>query len=490
MRDNSNKLSNVLKNLGVESGERVLLAVGRQIEWYYCVIGMIRLGIVYMPTTVLATPKDIEYRLNRSEASVVIATPETADVIDKALSTCPSVKHKIVINHRKDGWLYFDDLMSAASPILTDVETTLADQPMLIFFTSGTTGLPKMVRHVQSYPLCHLVTARIQDLKPADIQCTLSDTGWAKSAWGNIFGQWMAGCVVVQYRQEGKFNPMHISRLLKKFEISVFCAPPTAYRMLLQSEEFSANNYPNLRHCVSAGEALNPDLVMRWNELTGHPIYEFYGQSETGPLVGNLKMHRIKSGSMGKAVPGYIVEIVNEDGKVMPHGEEGIIAVQCGTAEKRKIGVFRDYWKDDLLNLKAFKNGFYLTQDKAFRDEEGYFFFVGRYDDVFKSSGYRIGPFEIESALVEHPAISEAAIIGVPDPDGVRGLIVKAYIVLKPGITATAKLTEEIQEFSKVRSGVYKYPRMIEYIAELPKTISGKVQRNVLKTWHGTRSKL
>jgi acetyl-CoA synthetase len=353
---------------------------------------------------------------------------------------------------------------------------TKSSDPLLIFFTSGTTGNPKMVLHDHSYPLGHAVTAELwQDLRPTDLHFTISDTGWAKSAWGNLFGQWIAGAAVFVYDVRGKFDPAEIPPLLEKFAITTFCCPPTIYRMLILLD-LARYNLSRLRHCVSAGEPLNPEVIRIWKEKTGLLIYEGYGQTETVLCIGAFPGRESPPGSMGRPAPGWHIGLHDRDGSPVGTGREGRIAISL---EPRPVGLFRGYVGDDAANRKAFKNGWYYTDDKAAMDEEGYFWFIGRDDDVIKASGYRIGPFEVESALLEHAAVAEAAVVGSPDP--IRGLVVKAFVVLKPGFSPSDQLVAALQEHVRSVTAPYKYPRAIEFVGSLPKTYSGKIRRNELR---------
>jgi acetyl-CoA synthetase len=316
-----------------------------------------------------------------------------------------------------------------------------------------------MVLHDHAYPLGHILTAGLwHDLTSNDLHWTLSDTGWAKAAWGKIYGQWIMGAAVFVYDQRGRFNPAKVLELIEKYGITTFCAPPTAYRMMIL-EDLKKYNLSELRHCTSAGEPLNPEVIKIWEQGTGLKIYEGYGQTETVILIGTLKNMEVKPGSMGKPMPGMKVEIVDDDGNILGPNEEGNIAVYVG--DGYPIGLFKGYWKDEDKNKSVFRNNWYFTGDRAYKDEDGYFWFVGRADDVIKSSGYRIGPFEVESALIEHPAVAEAAVIGVPDP--IRGQIVKAFVVLAPGYSPSDTLIKELQEHVKNTTAPYKYPRKIEF---------------------------
>ena len=480
LRSLSNKFANVLKKYGVKKGDRVFIMLPRIPEWYVAVLGCIKLSAIFMPTPTLSTAKDIEYRINRAEASVAITSTEFAGRVDEIREKCPSLKHCILVGGEKEGWISFEEEMKGASDKLTkkDVEPSKVTDPLLIYFTSGTESYPKMVLHTHSYPLAHWVTAYVvQDLKPEDKIWVMADTGWAKTAWGKLFGQWIIGATVLQWNAKGKFKPEVALKIIEKYGVTVFCAPPTAYRMMIQVKDLKKYDFSKLRHCLSAGEPLNPEVIKVWKEATGVEIYDYYGQTETVALVGNLRCLPIKPGSMGKPTPGHYVAIVDDDGNELPPNEEGHIAVKI--KPERPPGLMKEYWKDPEENERAFKGEWYFTGDRAYKDEDGYLWFVGRADDVIKSSGYRIGPFEVESALQEHPAVVESAVIGVPDP--IRGNVVKAFVVLADGYEPSEELTKELQEHVKRVTAPYKYPRIIEYVKELPKTLSGKIRRAELR---------
>ena len=484
----SNKFANILRKYGVKKGDRVFIMLPRIPEWYITVLGSMKISAVFMPTPTLSTAKDIKYRINKAEASVAITSAEFAERVDEVRDECPSLKHSIIVGGEREGWISYDKEMKEASAHLSkdDLEKTKSSDPLLIYFTSGTESYPKMVLHTHSYPLGHWITAfAIQDLKPTDIQWTIADTGWAKTAWGKLFGQWIIGATVLQWNAKGRFNPSIVLNIIEKYGVTVFCAPPTAYRMMIQEKNLKSYDFSNLRHSLSAGEPLNPEVIRVWKEATGLEIYDYYGQTETVALVGNMRCFPIKAGSMGKPTPGHDVRIVDDDGNELPDGEEGHIALKISPV--RPPGLMKEYWKNEESNKKAFRGEWYYTGDRAYRDKEGYLWFVGRADDVIKSSGYRIGPFEVESALQEHPAVVESAVVGVPDE--LRGAIVKAYVILAKGYTPSDELTKELQEHVKKVTAPYKYPRIIEYVDELPKTISGKIRRVELRKRDSTSTK-
>ncbi len=478
----SNKVANLLLELGFKKGDKVLFISDSVPEWYYCMLGMFKLGIVPMPGTALLTTKDIEYRLNRSEAVGVITNSNHTESVDEAVKKCTFVKHKILMDGSKPGWV---DLVAKMRemPISLDKDKiikTKSSDPLMIYFTSGTTGHPKMVLHSHAYPLGHEVTARFcQDLKPTDLHWTVSDPGWAKCAWGKFFGQMIVGAAIIQWDNPGRFDSDGLLGLMERYGVTTFCAPPTVYRMLIQTDlsKFKLK----LRHCLAAGEPLNPEVIRVWKDNFKLDIYDFFGQTETVALLSNFTFLPLKFGSVGLPTPGHDVRVINDDLQESPPNEEGQIALYLDKNKPKPPGLMKEYWKDPDIMASAFQGDYYLTGDKAYRDEDGYFWFVGRDDDVIKSSGYRIGPFEVESVLIEHPAVAESAVVGVDDPDGIRGILVKAFIVLTKGYKPSDELTKEIQDFVKSRTAPYKYPRIIEYSDSLPKTISGKLLRRELR---------
>ena len=474
----SNRFANVLRDMNVEKGDRVFIMLPRIPEWYTAMLGMMKLGVVPMPATTLCTAKDIEYRINQAEAVAVITDLENAPKVEEAAGACPSLKYLIMVGDEKRGWVSFSDKMAESSPVLDGVDRTRSDDPLLIYFTSGTVGYPKMVLHTQaSYGVGHVLTAKYwHDLQPTDLQWTLSDTGWAKAAYGKLFGQWTQGAAVLQHDAKGRFDSGLTLRMIGKYGVTSFCAPPTAYRMMVL-EDLTQHDMAELRHCTSAGEPLNPEVMKKWKDGTGMTIYDGYGQTETVLLVANYQCLPVRPGSMGKPVPGFQISIVDDEGRLLPPGEEGQIAVKV--RPERPVGLFREYWKDPEAMKRSFVGDWYLTGDKAYRDDDGYFWFVGRADDLIISAGYRIGPFEVESALIEHPAVAESAVVASPDP--VRGEIVKAFIILKPGYVSSDELASSIQQHVRSTTAPYKYPRAIEFVLELPKTISGKIRRVELR---------
>jgi acetyl-CoA synthetase len=476
----SNRFVNVLRGLGIRKGERVLVILESIPEWYAVMIGMFKLGVIPMPGTVLLTSKDIEYRINRAEACMVITDVNHIGRVERVAQNCPTLRHKMVVDGVVQDWLNYGEEIQKASSFLQreEIEPTRSDDPMLLYFTSGTTGHPKMVLHTHSYAIGHEVTARFaQALTSQDLHWTVSETGWAKAAWGKLFGQMLVGAAIIQWETPQRFDPDGLLRAMERYGVTTFCAPPTVYRMLVQLD---LNKYRlRLRHCMSAGEPLNPEVIRIWKNRFNLDIYDFYGQTETVCVLSNFTFMPIKYGSVGKPTPGHDVRIVDDEGKELPVNEEGNIAIYLGG--QRPPGLMKEYWRDPDAMQGAFRGDYYFTGDRAYKDEEGYFWFVGRKDDVIKSSGYRIGPFEVESALIEHPAVVECAVVGAPDPTGVRGNVVKAFVMLAEGYEPTEALTRELQDHVKNTTAPYKYPRIIEYVKELPKTISGKIMRRELR---------
>ncbi len=478
LKRESDKFANVLLNNGLKKGDRVLVMLAWMPHWYIAMIGMIKLGVIPIPCTYLLTHKDIVYRIKESGAVGIVTEIKDAPKVEEALEKCGNVNFSMLATGHRRGWLSWDYEMRKASPVLPEVEKTRSDDPMLLYFTSGTVSHPKMVLHTQaSYAIGHRITATFwQDLKPTDLHWTVTDTGWAKAAWGSLFGQWTIGAAVFNHGTRGKFDAKLTLRFIENFGITTFCAPPTAYRMFAQLP-LDKYDLSSLRHCMSAGEPLNPEIIKVWEDATGLKIYDGYGQTETVNLCASYRCKPVKVGSMGLPTPGFDVRIVDHEGREVEDNQEGFVAVKV--KPERPVGLFKEYWKKPEETGKVFQGDYYYTGDKAYRDEDGYFWFVGRADDVILSSGYRIGPFEVESALVEHPAVAESAVIAAPDQ--VRGEVVKAYVILAEEFEGSESLVRELQEHVKEVTAPYKYPRKIEFVKSLPKTVSGKIRRSELK---------
>ncbi len=480
----SNRAARFLASLGIAKGDRVLVMLPRIPDWYDVVLGCIKLGAVPMPATTLLTPRDVAYRVNQSEASVAVVDGEGVAKVDQVAGECPSLRHRIVVadgvsgEAAGEGWASWAHGLAAQEPTPPEVEPTRSDDPVMLYFTSGTVSYPKMVLHTQaSLGIGHQITARFwQDLKPTDLHWTLSDFGWAKAAWGKLFGQWAVGAANFLWDLRGKPDYDLMLRLIGEHGVTTFCAPPTVYRGLVQLD-LSKYDWSGLRHCVSAGEPLNPEVIKVWRDATGLTVYDGYGQTETVNLLANYRCMEVRPGSMGKPTPGFDICVVDDDGKVLGPREEGHVAVRV--KPERPVGLFREYWRDPEATKGAFRGDWYYTGDRAEVDDDGYFWFVGRSDDVIISAAYRIGPFEVESALVEHAAVAEAAVVGKPDAE--RGQIVKAFVILAPGHAPSNELVRELQDHCKQVSAPYKYPREVEFVDELPKTISGKIRRVELR---------
>ena len=474
----SNKVANGLADVGIKKGELAFVMIPRIIEWYGIMVGCCKLGVVTMPGTNLLTSKDIEYRINRSKATVAIVSAENAERVDEIKNNCPSLERLIVIGDERDGWLTYQQLINGQSEALdrSQLPESKASDLMIVYFTSGTTGMPKMVPRDNAYAHAHTITGKFWlDLTQDDVHWTLSDTGWAKAAWGMLFAPWQMGAAMVLFNGTGFDAELHL-KMIEQLGVTTFCAPPTVYRVFAQMD-LAQYELSSIRHAVGAGEPLNPEVIKVWKGATGSDIYDGYGQTETINIVANYPCLPVRPGSMGKPVPGVDVQIIDEDGQPVAIDTVGHIAVRI--TKPLQPGMFPGYWQDDAATKRCFKNGWYHTGDTGTVDADGYFWFVGRSDDIITSSGYRISPFEVESSLLEHPAVLESAAIGKPDE--ARGEIVKAFIILAEGYEASDELTKEIQNFMKQQTAPYKYPREIQYVESLPKTISGKIRRIELR---------
>ncbi|XP_045445282.1 acyl-coenzyme A synthetase ACSM4, mitochondrial [Pipistrellus kuhlii] len=476
----SRKAANVLAQPGgLARGDRVAVILPRVPEWWLVNVACMRTGLVFMPGTTQLTAKDILYRLRASKAKGLVASEEVAPAVEAVVSECPDLKTKLLVSPRsRPGWLSFQELFQCASAEHGPVDTG-SREPAAIYFTSGTTGSPKMAQHSHGslgigYTLCgrHWL-----DLKPSDTIWNLSDTGWIKAAIGSVFAPWLQGaCVFVH--QMAQFDPDTLLDTLTTYPITTLCCAPTVYRMLVQ-KDLERYQFLQLRHCLTGGEPLNAEVREQWKRQTGLDLHEGYGQTEVGIICANLKGQDIKPGSMGKGVLPYDVQIIDEDGNILPAGKEGEIALSLKPA--RPFSFFSEYVDNPGKTAATERGDFYVTGDRGVKDSDGYFWFVGRADDVIITSGYRIGPFEVESALIEHPAVVESAVVSSPDP--VRGEVVKAFVVLSAPYKSSdpEQLTRELQEHVKNVTAPYKYPRKVEFVEQLPKTITGKIKRNVLR---------
>ena len=482
LSERSNRFANGLRSIGLRKGDFACIIIGRIPEWYDVLFGCMKAGVVSMPGTNLLTANDIAFRVNHAQAKAVMVTPEHCHKIDAIRSACPSLQHFIVVEETAaPNWTSFDDLCAGSAPTIAEQDRTLtlSDDMMMAYFTSGTTAKPKMVPRDFGYALTHAATAVFwQDLKASDIHWTLTDTGWAKAAWGMLFPQFLAGVTVVLYNGgAGGFDvDLHL-KLIEKLRVTTFCAPPTVFRLFAQSD-VSRHDLSSLRRSLCAGEPLNPEVIRFWQETTGTVIADGYGQTETINVVANFPDQEVKVGSMGQPVPGFDIDVIDDDGNRLGVDEIGHIAIRI--TDPYPPGLFKGYYAEGgKLDTAAFRNGWYYTGDTATRDQDGYFWFIGRADDVISSAGYRISPFEVESTLIEHPAVAESAVVGTPDD--VRGERVTAYIILTQDNAASDVLAKDIQEFCKQQTAPYKYPRIIHFVDELPKTISGKIRRVELR---------
>ena len=477
MKFYSDKAANFFRKIGIGKGDKVMLILKRRYEFWFCTLALNKLGAITIPATHLLTTKDIIYRNNAADVKMIVCVnePEVIKHIEESESKSPTLKHKAVLGENIEGWINFTEEMKNYNEdfIRPDgEEAAKGEDIMLLYFTSGTTGMPKMVAHDFLYPLGHILTAAYwQNVQDNGLHFTVADTGWAKSAWGKIYGQWLSGSAVMTFDFD-KFIPARLMEVIEKYKVTTFCAPPTIYRFLIK-EDLSKYNLKNLKYCVVAGEPLNPEVYKQFLDATGIKLMEGYGQTECTVALATYPWLNPKPGSMGKPSPGYEIDILDFDGNSCEVGEIGQIAIY--TSKKKPAGMFNGYYRDEALTAKVWCDGIYYTGDTAWRDEDGYYWFVGRTDDIIKSSGYRIGPFEVESALMEHPAVLECAITAVPDEE--RGQIVKATVVVSKNYHPSDELARELQEHVKKVTAPYKYPRIVEFVTELPKTISGKIRR-------------
>ena len=475
----SNRTCHYFRSLGIKKGDVVLLILRRRWEYWVIATALHKLGVILIPGNLLFTAHDIAYRGNMAGISAIVACDDEyiREQIDTAAPQIETLRKKIAVARPRDGWDYFEDEIEKYPDVFerpTGEEATKATDTMLIYFTSGSTGMPKMVCHNFAHPLGHIVTAKYwHQVQENKLHLSISDSGWAKFGWGKIYGQWICGAIQFAYDFTGKFNAKDILEVISRYQITTFCAPPTMYRFMLQ-EDMTKYDLSSIQNFCNAGEPLNPEVFNRIYELTGKKMREGFGQSEGTVLIANFPWIDPKPGSTGKPAPLYNIHLLRPDGTEVDDGEEGSIMV-CGIDKAHPVGLFCSYYKDPALTEAVLGGENYDTGDVAWRDSKGYYWFVGRNDDVIKCSGYRIGPFEVESALLTHPAVVESAITGAPDP--VRGQVVKATVVLAKGYTPSPELTKELQDHVKHQTAPYKYPRVIEYVEELPKTLGGKIKR-------------
>ena len=479
MKRASAQCANYFKSIGIKKGDRVMLVLKRHYQFWFAILGLHKLGAIAIPATHQLQAHDFEYRFNAAGVSAILCTADgnAAEQVDLAAESCPQLRHRLLVGGVREGWRCFDDEYKMySSHFERRSDAPCGDDLMLMFFTSGTTGYPKIAAHNYRYPLGHYITAKYwHGVEEDGLHFTISDTGWGKALWGKLYGQWLCEGAVFTYDFD-RFSASDILPLFAKYHITTFCAPPTMLRMMIK-EDIAKYDLSSIRHMTTAGEALNPEVYRRFEEATGLHIMEGFGQTELTLAIANLMGEPHKVGSMGKPVPLYDIDIVDPDGNPVPDGETGEIVVR--TDKKVPCGLFAGYYGDEEKTHDVWHDGMYHTGDTAWRDEDGFFWYVGRVDDVIKSSGYRIGPFEIESVIMELPYVLECGVTAAPDE--VRGQVVKASIVLVRGTEPTEELKKEIQDYVKHHTAPYKYPRIVEFREELPKTISGKIIRHLLR---------
>ncbi len=478
MRRASNQCANYFKSIGIKKGDRVMLVLKRHYQFWFAMLGLNKLGAIAIPATNQLLAHDLEYRFKAAGVSAIICTAdgESAAQADIAAANCPEIVHKIIVNGSREGWRSFDEEYTMFSGRFERGENAPGgDDLMLMFFTSGTSGYPKIAAHNYKYALGHFHTAKYwHNADPNGLHFTISDTGWAKAMWGKLYGQWLCEAATFVYDFD-RFDAAEILPMFAKYNITSFCAPPTMLRMMVK-QDISKYDLSSVRHMTTAGEALNPEVYRQFEKATGLQILEGFGQSESTMIIGNMRGARHKLGSMGKPAPIYDVDLMDADGNSVATGETGEIVVNVKNG--MPCGLFAGYYGDEEKTREVLHDGYYHTGDLAWRDEDGFYWYVGRVDDVIKSSGYRIGPFEIESVIMELPYVLECGVSAVPDE--VRGQIVKASIVLTEGAEGTEELKKEIQNYVKEHTAPYKYPRVVVFKDSLPKTTSGKIQRNRL----------
>ena len=474
----SNQCANYFKSLGIRKGDRVMLVLKRHYQFWFAMLGLNKLGAIAIPAVNQLLQHDFEYRFQKAGVSAIICTADgdTAHQADLASASCDTLKTKIIVNGTREGWRTFDEEYTLYSSHFNRTEKSPGgEDPLLMYFTSGTSGYPKIAVHNHKYPLGHFHTAKYwHDVDPDGLHLTISDTGWAKAMWGKMYGQWMCEGALFVYDFD-RFDAADILPMFAKYQITTFCAPPTILRMMVK-QDISKYDLSSVKHMTTAGEALNPEVYRQFEKATGLHIMEGFGQTESTMIIGNMRGAPHKIGSMGKPAPIYDVELVDPDGNPVPVGETGEIVISLKNG--RPYGLAVEYYKDPETTAKTWTADYYHTGDTAWKDEDGFYWYVGRVDDVIKSSGYRIGPFEIESVIMELPYVLECGVSAAPDP--IRGQVVKASVVLIPGTVGTEEMKKEIQDYVKAHTAPYKYPRIVVFRDELPKTTSGKIMRNML----------
>ncbi len=474
----SNKAANYFKSIGIKKGDVVMMILRRRWEYWICAVALNKIGAVIIPSTLQLTKKDIVYRGNAAKVCAFICVNDDFVIsqVELSIPEIPTVKHNVVVGESRNGWSFLEEEIEKFPDTFTRPtgdDATKSNDVMLVYFTSGTTGMPKMIQHSFSHPLGHIITAKYwQQVQEDKLHMSVSDSGWAKFGWGKIYGQWICGATVFAY-DFLKFVPKKLLEKMEQYKLTTFCAPPTMYRFMIL-EDVASYDLSSIQHWATAGEPLNPEVNSKWFAFTGHNIYQGFGQSEGPVLLADFQWNDIKIGSTGKPSPLYDIKLLDNEGREVDTGEEGSICVM-DVKNNPPVGLFTGYYLNPEMTEEILHGRCYNTCDMAWRDSEGYYWFVGRNDDVIKCSGYRIGPFEVESALLEHDAVIECAITGVPDP--VRGQVVKATCVIKKQYEPNEKLVKELQNHVKRTTAPYKYPRVIEFVDELPKTYSGKIKR-------------
>lgn len=480
MKRESDRAASFFLEQGIRKGDSVMLILIRHYQFWFAIIGLHKIGAVTIPATNQLQVKDLVYRFQSASVKMVVCTAhgEISDHVDAAAAEYGRISCKATVNGEKDGWISFDKGLSNAGPFTRPVgeAATGIHDTLLLYFTSGTTGMPKMVTHDYSYPIAHIVTAKYwHKVDPDGLHLTVAETGWAKSVWGKLYGQWFMEAGIFVYDMD-KFVPHTLLEKIQNYKLTTFCAPPTIYRFMIK-EDLTKYDLSSLQHCTIAGEALNPEVFEQFKKATGLELKEGFGQTETTLTALTCYWMKTKPGSMGKPSLAYDVVLRDDDGTPTKPGLVGEITFNTG--KEKVLGMFKGYYMNDELTHSVWHDGVYHTGDTAWQDEDGYLWYVGRKDDIIKSSGYRIGPFEVESVLMEHPAVLECAITGTPDP--IRGQVIKATVVLAKGYTASEELKVELQNYVKTHTAPYKYPRVLEFVSELPKTISGKIKRTDIR---------
>ncbi|MCL2503708.1 MAG: AMP-binding protein [Coriobacteriia bacterium] len=478
----SDRLANAFTGLGVKKGTVVMVVLRRRWEYWVVATALFKIGAILIPASLQLTAKDIIYRANSASVEIMVCVDDdyVIEQVEAAFPKCSTVRERVLVAGEREGWTGYEGLIATGSEVWerpSGEAATTNEDTLMVYFTSGTTGFAKMIRHNHTHPLGHIITARYwQQVQEDTLHMSVSDSGWAKFGWGKIYGQWICGATIFAYDMD-KFVPVKLLEKIQEYKLTTFCAPPTMYRFMLQ-EDVRAYDLSSVANFTTAGEPLNPEVTRCWEEFTGKKIREGFGQTESVVLLATFPWIEPKPGSMGKPSPLHRIKLIGEDGRECEDGAEGMICV-TGLKEHYPPGLFVGHYKNSELTAEAVGSGIYNLGDVAWRDSSGYYFFVGRNDDVIKCSGYRIGPFEVESALIEHPAVVECAVTAAPD--SMRGLVVKATCVLAQGWRPSDELVKELQNHVKQTTAPYKYPRIVEFVDELPKTVGGKIKRKQIR---------